>query len=310
MILSLPAMLVGEFIATLRIRMVSTVYNYADGIKRFFDNTKESMLCIDCCHPPELLPNAGTVSKFYTIRGCSELAEDLLPLRKEKLTFGKLLNEIKSDLFSGCIRQTMVVSLVFFMLLLYVPAMLYRLNIKASALLWGPIAYALRPVDWTGEEEMRSKTAQRTTWPLLKWAIFALIGVAGWLLLPIVPVSAHDVFPEPVAKIAMHVTAPAFGVRYIMLWAVVVSFACLVRSAYDIRAAHSKALEGAGDYHKGYEDWLKDEFRTMAKRIQRRLNATLAVTVLMVWAFALNGALQKWPEQLTNVVWDWIRPWL
>ncbi len=53
------------------------------------------------------------------------------------------------DLFSA--------SLTILAPLIYLSALLYRWNLKASAWLWGPVALLLSPVLWANDEEMRIK---------------------------------------------------------------------------------------------------------------------------------------------------------
>ena len=92
---------------------------------------------------------------------------------------------------------------------------------------------------------------------------------------------------------------------------------CLASSPYDFRVrrpwvqtTHKKALEGAGDFEKGYSEKLKTEFRRLAIPVSRWLRVNLVLMTFNIWAFAWQWAVQYWPNQLQHITWPWLRPWL
>ena len=104
--------------------------------------------------------------------------------------------------------------------------------------------------------------------------------------------------------------APDLGLRYFLLWCVVLLMAALLFAAYRMRAAHAKALEGAGDFHKGYDPELKAEFTRLAQPVRRLLRWNLAMIALAIWIFALWWSLERWPAELNGVLWGWLKPLL
>jgi len=222
-----------------------------------------------------------------------------------------MLDLTSSDVFA--VKDTLFRNLIFdlfMIMLIYFPAFLYRWNLKSSALLWGPISYVLSPIVWDRDETMRRTTARRTSWPLQKLLVWLLFGAGVWLLLPFLQNGLQETLPDKFLKLCTNYSAPPIGLRYLLLWAVWFSLSGLLVGAYWIRAPYDGALSHPDQYREKYTDEDKAEFKGLATSVQRWLNATLAITVLTVWVFALWWALQKWPEQLHNVVWNWIRPWL
>ncbi len=137
-----------------------------------------------------------------------------------------------------------------------------------------------------------------------------ILGAAARLSLAYWPKNLKELLPAWLTAVAVHFPAPGMGVRYGMLSALPLSLGGLWLAAYRIRAAHAKALEGAGDFHKGYSEDLKERFRALAASVRRWLQWNTAVAALTVWVVALWCALQRWPEDLQNVVWDWLKPLL
>jgi hypothetical protein len=94
-----------------------------------------------------------------------------------------------------------------------------------------------------------------------------------------------------------------------LLTTALLSWFCFLGCAYNLRAAHDKPL-GDADNFKKYDDRLKERFRVLAKRVQVSSQWTAALMFLAIWACALKWALNRWPQELQNLVWDWLKPWL
>ena len=138
-----------------------------------------------------------------------------------------------------------------FATIIYLPALLYRWNLKASAWLGAQVALLLSPVLWANDETMRHKTAYWTTravqsvlwsvWVGLSagcWRHICLTMCARWLISALGdgglwPFSAADFGP------ALWFAGAAGAVS-----------AWLAEAAYPVRAAHGKALEGLGIFTK------------------------------------------------------------
>lgn len=157
---------------------------------------------------------------------------------------------------------------------------------------------------------MRSRTAFWTTRDLQRFVGLFALGLAAWLCLPILPTDVQRQFAEWLPRLCAQWLPPVPGLRYLLLCLLALSLLGLLWAAYRIRAAHAKALEGAGDFRKGYDDDLKAQFQAMAVPVRRWLKWNTAVAAVTIWTFALWWALQRWPNELQHAVWAWLRPWL
>lgn len=64
-----PGAALGFFIRATGIRVVATGRHVMAGLNYFAGNWRETVLVIDVCHPPALLPGAETVDKSFTLAG-------------------------------------------------------------------------------------------------------------------------------------------------------------------------------------------------------------------------------------------------
>lgn len=278
----LPFVTLGLLARITWIRVLATLRNLSSGLPAFSNNWRESVAVVDCWHPPALLPGAEQVNISFSVRN--------------------LIQRCPDDSFTTVARY-------FLLLSIYLPAMLYRWNIKASTWLWGPLAFALRPTVWADDETMRETMSKHTSWPLLALMLTVALGLGAWLLGPWLPADITSEVPAWVGKLAEHLTAPALNVRTALLVATFVAWSCLLWFAYSLRSAHDKPL-GDADNYKKYDDILKERFRRLAKPVRASSQWTAALAILTVWAYALKWALNRWPQDLEHLVWDWLKPWL
>lgn len=286
--LGMPAFVLGIFVRTVLIRLWATLHYWRLGLVTFPRNWRETVCVIDAHHLPELLPGAGEIDSDFSL-------ESLLEQRAR--------GTAEKKIFTFLYVSTLI-------LIIYLPALLYRWNLKASAWLWGLVALLLSPVLWANDEEMRSKTAYWTTWAIQSGLLSVWVGFIGWLLAAYLPKDVQALFPRWVTVAYGYFPLPTLGMRYGFLVLLAICLLGLLLTAYPIRAAHGKALEGAGDFHKGYSDELKAELRRLAIPVRYWFRMNLVVITFTIWAFALQWALQRWPNQLQHVVWSWLRPWL
>lgn len=273
------SLIFGIFCRITTIRLWATSQHLLTGLGTFSANWQETVLVIDCSHLPELLPGAAQVSQALALKGL---------LTKKSNNFG----DVTFKLILGS--------------LIYLPALLYRWNLKASAFIWGPLAWALRPNLWLNEEKMRCKTSTRSTWVVQSLIVSIVIGITVWLAWPLLPAEILGEFPRWAGLVQKYLpTAPLPSVRYLLLLVVDLMLLVLLLIAYQVRAAHGKLLEGAGD-NKNYSDEQKASFRTMALPLHRALNWMAPLAFFTVWVFALQKSLALWPQ----LVWNWLRPWL
>jgi hypothetical protein len=187
-------------------------------------------------------------------------------------------------------------------LTIFVPALLYRMNIKANAIIWGSIGFALSPTVWLDDEEMRESAAFWTDKHLL-YPVFGGVWLAlmGWLLTPFISFSSS--FFSDILKIS---TVSEFGLRYFSMIALLFSMGGLIIASHAMRSAHVKALEGAGDYDK-YPDSIKPRFATHALRVRRLLKITLAIAVITSWIWLLWAASSGPLARIVRLPkWEWL----
>ena len=188
---------------------------------------------------------------------------------------------------------------------MWLPALLYRMNIKAAFWIWGSIALAFSPTFWL-DEEMRAKTSYWSTWLLLSVFISSLVGFFLCLAAPFLPQAIiSDFFPIWVSKLAPRLPAP-FSLRYCVLCLFLISLMGLANAAYAIRAAHGKALEGAGDF-KNYGAENQSYLRGMALIVRRWLKVNTAIAILVAWVFVLWAGDKYLVGGSGHVVWSWVR---
>jgi hypothetical protein len=264
------------------IRAFVTLRHISNGLPAFSRNWRETVLVMDCWHPPSLLPGAEKVNASYGV--------------------WSLYGMCRSGNIGNVSRSLLILSI-------YLPALLYRWNIKASTWLWGPLAFALRPTIWADDETMRESISQQTSWPLLGLLSTLTPGLVVWLLGPWLPADLTSVLPAWVIKSSQLLPAPEINLRTGLLVPTLVSWLCFLWFAYHLRAPHDKPL-GDADNYKKYDDDLKDRVRRLARPVLASGRWTAALAFLTVWAFALKWALNRWPQDLDHLVWDWLKPWL
>lgn len=285
-IVVLPSAILGVCARATAIRFWATISYFRTGLLEFPRNWFETVFVIDCLHLPELLPKAGEVRSYLDLKRL--LGKEGVP---------------SSGYFDFLFKLVLA-------LLIYIPTLLYRWNIKASTWIWLPVALILRPAVWLDDEDLRNKSAFWTTWHMQSLMALAVAGLCAWLLMPFLPDSLIKVLPDWLRAVNSRLPAPTVGVRYVMLWVLVLSLLGLLYSAYQIRAPHAKALEAADTFHRGYDANVKARFRGAATQVRRWLQWNTAVAALTIWVFSLSWALQAWPDQLNHVVWNWVRPLL
>lgn len=184
----------------------------------------------------------------------------------------------------------------------------YRINIKANAWLWGGIAFAFSETLWLGEQS-RARTAFWATAGMVRTLGVILVGIVAWLFLPLLPPHFPLLTSETVRILHSYFQPPQFGVRYlitILLWG---GLAMTWFAAYDLRAAHAKALEGAGDY-RAYGPELQIHFDNKAITLRRWLKINTALAIIAAWSYSFSFALSTWPTRFSYAAWGFVKPWL
>lgn len=126
----------------LLIRVAATFSHLVEGIWRLPSNWKENNLLTDSMLPAELLPGIRDHDQDLTFDGM------VRGLSKEPGFFDMRDIERAFDLMSACFY--------------FFPAFLYRLNIKATAWFWWPLAYLLEPPRLS---DVQGQQKQALCWP-------------------------------------------------------------------------------------------------------------------------------------------------
>jgi hypothetical protein len=273
----------GVFLRALFLRTWATFCNLAEGCSSYGKNCKETFLIFDSLHLPELMPGASAINVNLGLRGL---------WTNER---GKTLKEM-----SGLQSFSDALFVIILSLVIYLPTLAYRLNIKANAIIWGSIALAFSRTVWGDEETMREKSAFWTD----RYLLYPLFGglwlmLLTWLLMP------TAWLPPTLNGLSSLLPVPALGLRYFMVLIFWGSFSMLIWSSHALRSAHAKALEGAGDYDK-YPESVKPHFERQANSVRRWLKINTALAVLITWVWLLwaasDGPLVKF---FHLPVWRW-----
>ncbi len=279
--------LIGLFLRICVIRLWASLKHINLGIAAFSRSYREALVVVDIRHSPALIPQGGNINPRFVL-------VQLLKLRSTN-SFDQIYKAMLS-------------------IVLYLPALLYRWNIKASALIWAPIALGLNPTNWRNYTEMREQSSLSSE----KWLFYTSVGflVALATLLISVPHSLSD-FISLLPKWMDSNTVISFipqpnTIRYGLLCLFSLTFAVQLFLAWRMRTQHDKPLSSAADFKPYFEDTkLRDDldsFSKQANQLHRMLKINTAIAIFTVWAFALKFALDKWPNELQKIVWDWLKP--
>lgn len=275
-----PGLALGTLGRTIFIRLWASLSHLRAGLAGLAANWRNTVVLIDPAHLPELLPRAGEIDDSFA----------LPTLLRDKREGAWIINPLLA-------------------IVIYLPALAYRWNIKASWWLWGPVALLLRPASWRRDEDMRCATAFWSTWAMQTVLVGALITLAGWLAWPVLPREFQALLPN--AKLVhTFIASPHFSLRLVLAASALFCLGMMLLNAYRVRSAHAKALEGAADFHKSYDEGLRADLRAMARPLRRWQQATAALMIFTIWSFALKFALDYWPGQTGHAVWRWLLPWL
>ena len=193
---------------------------------------------------------------------------------------------------------------------MYLPAMLYRWNLKASAWLWWPLALILS-APFGGKSEVAKWDAIAVTtqgyWASKReWAVFL---VGAWLVTTFIsPAHIKELGflknLDEAIKVSSWLPPPSpTTLRYWLLWLWVTLQFWLHKRAVDYRAIGAKP----GEDLKAADATRRVASLVVIGRIAQSVTATY---VLIVWTLGLWFAQEHWPHLFRSSVWGWLRPWL
>jgi hypothetical protein len=283
-----PFLVLGILLRGLLIRWIATLCHLLAGLAHLPQNWRETLLVIDLLHPPELLPQAGRINSYFTVRSVW------------RYVIKKPASNAWEKIFS-----------LMLLLAWYLPALAYRWSLKASAWLWWPLALALSsPLERLDGRRSREKTAQSVggAW---RWLLVVPAVVFAWLILSALP--GFDflltMLPEEATKLAKKLlnlaSPPPFSVRYVALWLVCILALVFWWQTKDLKASHSKVLESPKEFNElSSED--KERFLQLARPIEK-LRLLLIVTVLvLVEAYTVSFFHSVNPQLAEKLVAPWL----
>ena len=292
----LPLIALGIFGRTVWLRISATLSHLRSGIRSYGSNCREVFFCIDVCHTPEIMPGANQIAELNPLTHVQGPASRGLLESALFFIFGAMLY-----------------------LVIWIPALLYRMNLKANFWLWLLLAQLLEMPDDSAaaepERRYRVSVISKGYWAGKRgWGAFA---VGLWLLLPWLDQQQQKLAANfDLAKSALTVSTafappPAGSLRYVLLWICVGLIFYLHKTSVDYRAAYAKPAEAGKDYDDQNINPLNMAHLKVKMRFLERLNdATFVALVLTVWVMALWGFQTYWPQDAKYAAWEWLQPWL
>lgn len=262
LIFLLPGLVIGYCLYGLliRIRATLTLKHIVAGMAAFSNNWRETVLLSNMRHAPALLPRAGSIDPYLDV---SRLIKNLGDHWVEKLVS-----------FSFAIAITLV-------------ATLYRWNIKASAFIWGPIAFGLRRNVWESHQDVkkRKRAANLTSWLTIGSVL------VFWLFLA---VNWAKSFRNITATTALNKTQSSFfaditdlvpvipinSLLFCALTLLVVCLLCLFCLAFYAHNAHFPIFNNSNDW-----DGTKSENRAEGRKDALYVTKTLSWTLVSAYFF-------------------------
>jgi hypothetical protein len=268
----------------IRTRATLPLSHLKAGIAAFSRNWFETVLVSNLRHSPALIPRAGRLSPIFNIA-----------------------------MFFSAKGTTFRVFGFILAFPLALVTIVYRWNIKASALVWGPIALGLSPTTWQNYTQMREQTSLNTDKWIFVTSVAFLVGLCTVLLTPYLPNDIVTELPRWVSSETVRRLRPEAGtIRHATLFVFSVTFGLQLLLALTMRTQHDKPLSSAADF----QPYLVDEklkidlasFEKKANLLRRALKVNTMIAIVTVWVFGLKYAVNSWPVESQKVLWDWLVP--
>ncbi|HRI15424.1 MAG TPA: hypothetical protein PLX89_20705 [Verrucomicrobiota bacterium] len=259
-----PALAAGMILRGLFFRVTATLRHVLVGVQRLPENWRENNFVVDSCLPAEFIPGIRDVQPEFALDGLTSRMNTNRPLSMRMFTP-----------FVG-----------FF---LFLPAFLYRLNIKATAWFWWPLAYLLRPAPVADAE---SQQKQALCWPwtnpfqkalILVTALLALLSftlhfadLVSWGDLP-----SHRTLPLPL-KVALATGWERLAPWYWAQWLIALAGAGMLALA-----GHARSQDRNGNWR---DYWQRSPWHLpLMIGLQRvRVLATGALLLMVFGALVLQ----------------------
>lgn len=280
----------GVFLRTLFIRFWATVTHLSAGLSNYSFNCRESLLVIDNAHRPEMVPNASKVSKHFSYT-----------------------NWLQRDTVYKANKFISALTGVTFAVVTWLPALVYRVNLKANAWLWGFIAWVFRPVRWTSD---------RKHLPTLANAVnIVVLGLLFALVCAIIAVLGHSFLPESFinalkdnAGFLKLFLENLFGIepqslRYLALCLLCLSLIIFLILSLFTGNAHGAIYANRADWLHADEMGEAEDARVAGRRIMLVIKCCLISTFLTICVFALWAATHTefGKAKFTYAIWSFLR---
>lgn len=285
-----PLLVMSVLLRVIIIRLYATLSYPLAGLTQLPQNWRETLLVVDCFHPPELLPQASSIDPTFSAKGSWEM-------QKNWTVANKLLGLI--PLFAW-----------------YFPALIYRWSLKASAWLWFPLSLAFSPsLHQKNAQNSRRLMAILYTWHwhylvvatvALLWLFSPTSMLGAWILLAVSDEHRKiingflSLLPEP----------PAFGLFYIQLLACLAFFLAvwMIIQSKNLKASHGKLYDSPVEFEKLTTE-NKDEFQSLAKPIDKIRLCLIATIIFWGEMMALGIAHTYHPNLVERFIHPIILPY-
>lgn len=279
----------GILLRGMFIRWVATFRHLSSGLSHLPQNWLETLLVIDLLHPPELLPQAGRIHARYTVKG-------ILAMESEWVGNGLFLTIL--------------------LLTLYLPALAYRLSLKASAWLWWPLALAISPpLEGVDDRASREKTAHSVSGAWYWLVVFtALVTLLPFLS----PWPEFDSLQDKwlreylsdellkFAKALIESLSPnIYGVRHIALGVFCLLALYFVVVTKNLKASHGKVLESPKEFND-LTDIDRKRFIQLARRVEKFRMLLIVTMLVMGEAYAVSFFYSADPQLAEKILWSWL----
>ncbi len=269
MLLFVPFLPIGIMLRGFAIRLFATLRHPLEGLAQLPQNWRESMLTIDFLQAPELLPCAGTIDSDLTVTGLWSTRQKYFHV--EKIFIGVLL------------------------LALYIPAIIYRLSLKASAWLWFPLALSLSPPAYQHDTQNAEKLPEIALPQHWQYIVLASL-VMLWLLASL-PFSNpwQQLLPQELKAIA-HSTP--LGLRTLSACVITVFAALLVIYNIQLETGRKKIVPTNA---KQVGQFLQKVQRLTRIRM-------LLISSIILWGYAMAIAIlhRQYPKVVDGYIWPWL----
>lgn len=285
----------GFWLFATLIRLRATIRHLPVGLTCFVQNVRESTLVVDSFQLPQLMPDATSVHPLLSVSGIRQA-------KVFKSGWPKFLSEFWKFVL---------------MVVMIIPAWLYRLNIKANAFFWGALAFTLSPRQWGKDVDDRGKLSNLVsalTQSLLFLCVPFLLAILGqkWLPTHYLELLKKATGDWLSSLIDAFIDIPIGSARYIALAVLCMAVVWLLCKSYSFGNANSGVLTNPADWVMLDKEGHADFVRQAGLKVLRAYKFAMVATISTVWVFALWAVSNTtWGQnRFPHAIWSWLRSYL